>query len=73
MNFDLRLPVGLMFTLYGAMLTIYGLVSDAAIYQKSLGINVNLIWGLVLLVFGGLMLFFALRARGRNGQNPPRT
>lgn len=64
MAFDLRLPLGLMFTLYGVMLTIYGLVSDKAIYQKSLGIDINLIWGFVLLVFGVLMLVFALRARG---------
>lgn len=63
MAFDLRLPLGLMFTLYGVMLTIYGLVSDKAIYQKSLGIDINLIWGVVLLVFGVLMLTFALRAR----------
>jgi hypothetical protein len=55
-----------MFTLYGLMLTIYGIVTDKALYEKSLGINVNLIWGLVLLVFGALMLTFALRSR-RNG------
>lgn len=71
MNFDLRLPVGLMFSLFGAILTVYGLMSDAADYKKSLGLNINLGWGLVLLVFGGLMLFFALRARGRNGSTPP--
>jgi hypothetical protein len=71
MNFDLRLPVGLMFTLFGAILTVYGLMSDSALYKKSLGLNINLGWGVVLLVFGGLMLFFALRARGRNGLTPP--
>ena len=70
MNFDLRLPVGLMFTLFGAMLTIYGLVADPAIYKKSLGINVNLGWGLVMLAFGVVMLVFALRARSRNGDGP---
>ena len=69
MNFDLRLPVGLMFSLFGVILTTFGLVSDAALYKKSLGININLGWGLVLIVFGGSMLFFALRARGRNRQN----
>jgi hypothetical protein len=71
MNFDLRLPVGLMFTLFGAILSLYGLMSDTAIYKKSLGLNINLAWGAVLLVFGGLMLAFALRARSRNSQNPP--
>ena len=67
MAFDLRLPLGLMFTLYGLMLTVYGLISDKAIYAKSLGIDINLIWGIVLLVFGVLMLTFGLRARRRNG------
>jgi hypothetical protein len=61
MNFDLRLPIGLMFSLFGAILTIYGLISGPEIYQRSLGINVNLWWGGGLLVFGLLMLFFALR------------
>jgi hypothetical protein len=63
MNLDLRLPIGLMFSLFGVMLSAYGLASDQAIYARSLGINVNLWWGLVLLVFGLVMLGFALRAR----------
>jgi hypothetical protein len=62
MNLDLRLPIGLMFTIFGALLSVYGLVSDPADYTRSLGINVNLWWGLVLLAFGLVMLFFALRA-----------
>jgi hypothetical protein len=65
MKLDLRLPIGLMFTIIGVLLTVFGLVSDAAIYERSLGINVNLWWGLVLLVFGGFMLALALRARQR--------
>jgi hypothetical protein len=63
MNLDLRLPIGLMFSIFGAMLTVYGLFSGDAIYAKSLGINVNLWWGLVLLAFGLVMLSFAIRAR----------
>ena len=61
MNFDLRLPIGLMFSLFGAILAVYGLISGPEIYQRSLGINVNLWWGGGLLVFGLLMLFLALR------------
>jgi hypothetical protein len=63
MNLDLRLPIGLMFSIFGVMLTLYGLASDTAIYGRSLGINVNLWWGLVLLAFGIVMLGFAIRAR----------
>ena len=65
MNFDLRLPLGLMFTLFGAILSVYGLITDAALYGKSLGLNINLGWGLVMLAFGTVMLGFALRARKR--------
>lgn len=65
MHLDLRLPLGLMFTIFGALLVIYGLVSDQAIYARSLDINVNLWWGFVLALFGLLMLALALRARRR--------
>ncbi len=70
MGLDIRLPIGLMFTLLGAMLSIYGLAtaSDAEMYQRSLGINVNLRWGLVLLVFGVAMLALFWRGRKSAGQ-----
>jgi hypothetical protein len=51
-----------MFTLFGAIIAIYGLVSDPAIYQRSLDININFWWGLVMLVFGGCFLLTAWRA-----------
>jgi len=63
MNFDLRLPIGLMFSLYGVMLVAFGLVGDKAIYARSLGININLGWGLVMLVFGAVMLLLALKGK----------
>jgi hypothetical protein len=69
MNLDLRLPIGLMFTIFGVLLVVFGLISDDAIYARSLGINVNLWWGLVLLGFGLVMLGFAIRA-GRRGPTP---
>jgi hypothetical protein len=65
MKLDLRLPIGLMFTIIGALLAVFGLVSDETIYQRSLGINVNLWWGLVLLGFGLVMLWLMARARAR--------
>ena len=61
MGMDVRTPIGSFFGLLGIVLTVYGAMSDNAIYQRSLGINVNLAWGIVLLVFGGVMLFFGLR------------
>ena len=67
MDLDVRFPIGLMFSLFGVLLAIYGLVSDPRIYaEHSLGINVNLGWGVVLLAFGATMLAFAIRARRRS-------
>ncbi len=63
MGLDIRWPIGLMFTLLGAMLVIYGFAtgSNSALYQHSLGINVNVRWGVVLFVFGAWMLTMAWR------------
>ena len=71
MNFDLRLPIGIMFSLFGAILTIFGLATNGSdIYKEhSLGININLGWGIVLLAFGIFMLFLALR--GGKKSPPP--
>ncbi len=65
MGLDLRLPIGLLFTLVGLLLLAYGLFTPASLYARSLGVNVNLRWGLVLVLFGGSMLALALRARSR--------
>jgi hypothetical protein len=61
MGLDIRWPIGLMFTLIGALLTGYGAFtgSDAEMYKRSLGINIDLIWGIVLLLFGLAMLVLA--------------
>jgi len=61
MTLDIRIPIGYFFTLIGAILIVFGLVSDRAIYERSLGINVNFWWGSVLLAFGGYMLAMAFR------------
>jgi hypothetical protein len=63
MNLDVRLPIGLLFSAIGLALCLYGLTSDPSIYQRSLGINVNLTWGAVLVVFGVLMLIMGSRKR----------
>ncbi len=62
MGLDIRTPIGLMFGLFGLLLTGYGLLTNGSdIYQRSLGLNVNLEWGVVLLVFGGVMLWLGWR------------
>jgi protein-S-isoprenylcysteine O-methyltransferase Ste14 len=59
MGLDIRLPLGVMFVLLGLLLVGFGFASDPAIYERSLGININVRWGWVLFVFGALMLWFA--------------
>lgn len=58
---DIRWPIGLMFSLIGLILVVYGaLTGKNPMYDKhSLGININLVWGLLLLAFGLFMLISA--------------
>jgi len=66
MCFDIRMPIGFLFGLFGLILVVYGIAtSGAAEYSKSLGINVNLLWGSVMLIFGGAMLGLAVLSRAR--------
>ena len=59
MGLDIKIPIGLMFSIFGLILTILGLITagDMAMYEQSLGYNINLLSGVVMLVFGGFMLF----------------
>ena len=68
MGLDIRWPIGLMFTLIGALLIGYGVVNSAD--SMRLNMNINLIWGIVLLVFGVLMLLGAVRGdkKGEDGK-----
>ena len=61
---DIRLPIGGLFVVLGLILGVYGVAtnSDAAQYEQSMSVNINLWWGLVMLVFGGLMLLLARNA-----------
>jgi uncharacterized protein YhhL (DUF1145 family) len=70
MGLDIRWPIGLMFSLVGLLMTVFGFVTrnDAAMYHRSMDININLIWGLILLIFGGLMLLLASRAKAKTAQ-----
>lgn len=72
MGLDIRLPLGLLFVVTGGMMTVYGLFTrGSAIYGKSLGIDINLIWGVILLLFGLAMLLLAYLDRRRVANAPP--
>lgn len=65
MGLDIRFPIGLMFSIIGLLVAVYGMVtgSNKELYQRSLDININLVWGIVLLVFGVWMLLMAIRGK----------
>ncbi len=72
MSLDLRVPMGLMFLIVGAILSVYGLVTrGSAIYARSAGMDINLIWGLVMLVFGLGMFLLGRYSGKRHKAQPP--
>lgn len=64
---DIRFPIGLMFSIVGLIITIYGLATmgQDAMYVKSLNVNVNLLSGIGTLVFGLVMLLLSDPVRKR--------
>jgi hypothetical protein len=66
MGLDIRVPIGVMFSIIGVLLTLHGLVAG----HTSVGVNINLWWGLVLLVFAIPMLVFGLRPSNETRAKP---
>jgi hypothetical protein len=60
MGIDLRKPIGILFLAYGALLAVYGVARP----QPVLDLNINLIWGVVMAIFGAVMLALAWRKPG---------
>ena len=68
---DIRLPIGVLFTIFGAILALYGAFSDPSLYAAhSLGININLLWGIALFCFGLAMLLFATLSARTSRRRP---
>jgi hypothetical protein len=67
---DLKLPIGWLLSAYGLLLGIYGLVTKKEMYQKSLGFNLNLVWGVLMLVIGAGFLLTAFLKKGKDGAEP---
>jgi hypothetical protein len=70
MGLDIRLPIGGLFLILGLLLAVYGLGSDHEIYQRSLGVNVNLWWGVLMSLFGLVMIVLGRRAGKIEGMHP---
>src|SRR5262245_26380997 len=64
--FDLRRIIGGLFTVWGVLLVILGATDSDAEIAKAAGININLLAGIFMLVFGVAMLLWAFtRPLGR--------
>jgi hypothetical protein len=62
MGMDIRIPLGLVFLIIGGLMTIYGITTHGSpIYGRSLGIDLNLVWGAIMFVFGGVMYLIGRR------------
>jgi len=73
MGLDIRIPLGLIFLITGGMMTVYGLFTrHSAIYERSMGVNVNLIWGVVMLIFGLIMFIAGRRQKWQDDPVSPR-
>jgi protein-S-isoprenylcysteine O-methyltransferase Ste14 len=67
MQMDIRLPIGLLFSILGVVITVFGFATKGAeIYKHSLNININIYTGICLLIFGAFMLVMAMRAHTKN-------
>jgi len=68
MDMDIRIPIGLLFVVLGIILAIFGFatIHDTEMYARSLGRNINLWTGGLMLFFGALMLLFPFLGRKKN-------
>ncbi len=65
---DLKLPIGWLLSAYGVLLGVYGLVTKKEMYGKSLGFNLNLVWGILMLAIGGGFLLTAFLKKDKTGR-----
>ena len=63
--FDLRIPLGWLFAALGLLLLLAGWQATPESDLPSLGLNINLIWGAVLLGFAFICLGLARREARR--------
>jgi len=65
MLLDVRLPLGLLFLGIGLLVALQGLISGPS--PAAAGLNIDLIWGVAMAVFGALVLILARLSRRRGG------
>jgi hypothetical protein len=74
MGLDIRIPLGLVFLIIGGIMGVFGVFTNGntAMYEKSLGVNINLVWGSIMFAFGAIMFFFGKRQKWQDDPVSPR-
>ena len=73
MGLDIRLPLGLIFLVIGGIMTVFGFVTrHSGMYERSLDVNLNLIWGLIMFLFGLVMYLVGRRQKWQDDPVNPR-
>ena len=74
MGLDIRIPLGLIFLIIGGLMGVFGAVThgNAALYEKSMGIDLNMVWGGLMFVFGLVMFLVGRRQRWQDDPVTPR-
>lgn len=67
MNLDIRFPMGLLFTILGVLVLVYGMITPPTAYaaHHHLGVNINIVCGAIFGAFGVAMLLLAKLAKGK--------
>ena len=73
MGLDIRIPLGLIFLIIGGIMSIFGLVTrGSSLYDRSLGVDLNLTWGLIMFLFGLGMFVVGKRQKWQDDPVTPR-
>jgi hypothetical protein len=74
MGLDIRIPLGLIFLIIGGLMSVFGFFTrhSATVYEKSLGVNLNLTWGLLMFAFGLIMFLVGRRQKWQDDPVTPR-
>jgi hypothetical protein len=73
MGLDIRIPLGLIFLITGGIISLYGFFTrNSAIYDKSMGVNLNLTWGVIMFIFGLITFLVGRRQKWQDDPVNPR-
>jgi len=74
MGLDIRVPLGMIFLIIGGIMGVFGLVThgDATLYERSLGVDLNLTWGGIMFVFGAIMFAVGRKKKWEDDPVTPR-